>query len=630
LLGGPGPASYNRQDFLAPDRKEPRMQDSQGYRTAPDQTNPGWPPGVPYIVGNEVCERFSFYGMRAILYIHLHSLYARAAIETEAEASAKGTTHLFFAGVYALPMIGALIAERWAGKFRTILYLSLVYCAGHAVLSLYENFLWGMYLGLALIAVGSGGIKPCVSANVGDQFGKANWFRVRTVYQIFYFSVNFGSFFSTLLIPLVKDNAGDYLIRWFPGVFGGFDPERLGTSIAFGIPGVLMFIATFIFWLGRREFVHVPARPGGSIGVLDTCCSVALFLTVGHLFFTLELVGHPIEEHFADSEWAARAGLLKWSALLGISVAFLLLGLSLFAVRQRLERDDGFLAITLHVVRSHLGLGKYEGAARKGQALTNGAALARSWFWRPGVEKFGMEATEGPVAVFKIVSVFLLVAVFWSLFDQHSSTWIEQARHMDLRLWGGRDSFLGISNRTLKPSQIPALNPLLVMLLIPLVNLIYVLFDRMGIRTTPLRRVTVGMGFAALAFVVAALLQQRLDSSPPNSISVLWQVPQYLLLTIGEVLVSITGLEFAYTQAPKRMKSTVMGFWYLTISLGNVLVFYLATVQGPMTKWVSANVVRGLSEAATFFWVFAVLSGVAAVIFGVRAMFYTPKDYAQE
>src|SRR5262249_50269495 len=152
------------------------------------------------------------------------------------------------------------------GKFRTILYLSLVYCAGHAVLSLYESFLWGMYLGLALIAVGSGGIKPCVSANVGDQFGKANWFRVRTVYQIFYFSVNFGSFFSTLLIPLVKDHAGVYLVRWFPGAFGNFDPERLGTSIAFGIPGVLMFIATFIFWLGRREFVHIPPRPGGKIG----------------------------------------------------------------------------------------------------------------------------------------------------------------------------------------------------------------------------------------------------------------------------------------------------------------------------------------------------------------------------
>src|SRR5262249_26979498 len=159
-------------------------------------------------------------------------------------ASATSTVHLFIAGVYALPMIGALMADRWAGKFRTILYLSLIYCLGHAVLSGGENFLWGMYLGLALIAVGSGGIKPCVSANVGDQFGKANWDKVRTVYQIFYFSINFGSFFATLLIPFLKDSSGYWLVEAFPGLFGHLPPENLGVSVAFGVPGVLMFLAT--------------------------------------------------------------------------------------------------------------------------------------------------------------------------------------------------------------------------------------------------------------------------------------------------------------------------------------------------------------------------------------------------
>src|SRR5262249_44052487 len=136
----------------APDRKEPAMQDPQsittgtgnqpvdgngittqvppgappgrspaGYRTPPDPTNPGWPAGVPYMSGNEFCERFSYYGMRAILYTHLLSLSLRQAAEAEAKASATATIHLFMAGVYALPMIGALIADRWAGKYRTIL-----------------------------------------------------------------------------------------------------------------------------------------------------------------------------------------------------------------------------------------------------------------------------------------------------------------------------------------------------------------------------------------------------------------------------------------------------------------------------------------------------------------------------
>src|SRR3954467_295578 len=108
----------------------PIPRDAEGYRTAPDHTNTGWPPGIPYIVGNEACERFSFYGMRAILFVHLVSLYTAEVVRgglsgadeiaRAANASATSTVHLFIAGVYALPMIGALMADRWAGKFRTI------------------------------------------------------------------------------------------------------------------------------------------------------------------------------------------------------------------------------------------------------------------------------------------------------------------------------------------------------------------------------------------------------------------------------------------------------------------------------------------------------------------------------
>jgi POT family proton-dependent oligopeptide transporter len=605
----------------------------EGYRTAPDQTTTAWPPGVPYIVGNEACERFSFYGMRAILYVHLVSLYSAAAWVADADTArtyATSTVHLFIAGVYALPMIGALVADRWAGKYRTIFYVSLVYCAGHAVLSLYESLLLGMYIGLGLIAVGSGGIKPCVSANVGDQFGKGNWFRVRTVYQIFYFSINFGSFFATLLIPYLKDNAGRLLIGWFPSVFAGFSPEHLGTSVAFGVPGLLMFLATFIFWLGRRKFVHVPPKPGGKLGLLDAACSVALFLVVGHLFFTPEL----IEPVLAQAAFLPH-GVLKWIILGAVSFFFLALGLFLFQRRQRLVPDDGFLAITLHVVRSHLGLNDPEAPAparegRPGAAEDADHPLARSRFWAPAVARFGLTATEGPVAVFKIVTVFFLVSVFWALFDQHSSTWIEQATKMDLRLWGKLDSVLGIPNMELKPSQVPALNPLMVMLLIPLMNLVYHVVDSFGVKTTPLRRVTAGMVITASSFVTCALLQQLIDASPPKSVWIGWQLIQYLLITTGEVMVSITGLEFAYTQAPRKMKSTIMGFWLLTVTLGNVLVALLAEVQDDMTRWVSANIITGLSKPATFFWVFAALSGAAAVLFALRACFYTPRDYAQE
>jgi len=596
---------------LALDATQPPLS-PEGYRTAPDHRTTGWPPGVPYIIGNEACERFSYYGMRAILQVHLTALYAAAAwVETSQDATryATQTVHLFFAAVYALPMIGALIADRWAGKYRVILYLSLVYCAGHVVLSMFENALWGMYLGLGLIAVGSGGIKPCVSANVGDQFGRGNMHRIRAIYQIFYFSINFGSFFATLLIPYLRSNAGHWLIASFPEVFSGYDPLRLGSRVAFGLPGLLMFIATFVFWLGRRKFVHAPPKPGGWLGLLDAACATALFLSVGHLFATTELISAEL----------VGGSVARWAILSAISLAFLVLGLYLFVLRQRIQPDDSFLAITLHTLKQHLSGGK--DAADRTPAppsfQTDDAdnGLARSRFWRPAVERFGVAATEGPVAVFKIISVFLLVSVFWALFDQHSSTWITQAGKMDLRLWGERESFLGIPNRRLEASQVPALNPLLVMLLIPLMNILYHLFDRAGIQTTPLRRVTVGMFVTALSFVATAVLQDYIDRSPPSSVWVGWQMIQYVVVTVGEVMVSITGLEFAYTQAPKKMKSTVMGFWLLTVTLGNVLVAFLA----------------GFKDLAPvdFFWTFAGLSAAAAVIFGVRAYFYTPKDYIE-
>ena len=88
---------------------------------------------------------------------------------------------------------------------------------------------FGLSIGLGLIAMGSGGIKPCVSAHVGDQFGKTNSHLLEKVFSWFYFSINFGAFFSTLATPLLL--------------------EKYGPNVAFGIPGVLMFIATFVFWI---------------------------------------------------------------------------------------------------------------------------------------------------------------------------------------------------------------------------------------------------------------------------------------------------------------------------------------------------------------------------------------------
>ncbi len=542
------------------------------YRTAPDHEETGWPRGVPYIIGNEGCERFSFYGMKAILFVYLTQLWASDGLSGAlAERKATDIVHTFNAGVYALPMVGALLADRFWGKYPTIFWLSLVYCAGHACLALFDRDLSGFGLGLVLIAVGAGGIKPCVSAHVGDQFGRGNWHRVERVYQAFYFIINFGSMFSTLLIPAIK--------------------ERFGFSAAFALPGVLMAIATLWFWLGRNVFVHVPGRPGGTLGLIDVASGALLFLTIAAPMF-----GGGLVPAYAELSLAGR---------LSVSCAFLIAGFSVFAWRQRLAPDDGFLAVLVYSLRVKL-------SGRELPALVaptgQGDPVHLGAFWAPAVRRFGGEAAAGPPAVLRVISVFVLVSVFWALFDQHASSWVAQARDMDRRF-----EFLSLSFEVL-PEQIQAANPALVMLLVPLMAwAIYPGLEKLGIRMTPLRRMTAGMFVASLSFAIVALAQQRIDAG--ERVHAVVQLGAFVVLTVAEVMVSVTGLEFAYTQAPRRMKSLIMGFWMLTVSLGNILVALLARLED--------------LPRVQFFWTFAGLMLAAAVLFGVRAAFYRYQTYTQ-
>src|SRR5690606_1137714 len=157
------------------------------------------PRQIPYIIGNEGCERFSFYGMRNILVPFLVGSVLLAYLpESMRDGAAKDVFHTFVIGVYFFPLLGGWLSDRFFGKYNTVLWLSLVYVAGHACLALFESSRTGFYTGLFLIALGSGGIKPLVSAFVGDQFDRTNKHLAKVVYDAFYWIINFGSFFASL------------------------------------------------------------------------------------------------------------------------------------------------------------------------------------------------------------------------------------------------------------------------------------------------------------------------------------------------------------------------------------------------------------------------------------------------
>ncbi|SFJ61480.1 POT family MFS transporter [Planctomicrobium piriforme] len=453
------------------------MSEKKFLTVPPEQTT--MPAGIPYIVGNEAAERFSYYGMKAILmdFMMLSLLSAAGQPDVMGEEEATRWISNFNSAVYFFPIIGAILADWLFGKYRMILCVSLVYCAGHATLALMD-FHTGidqrtlLFWGLCLIAIGSGGIKPCVSAHVGDQFGRANSYLMPVVFGWFYFAINFGSTFSTMLTPALHES------------------KRFGPSWAFGVPGVLMGIATLVFWLGRNKFVHVPPA--------------------GNKFF---------KETFSR---------------------------------------------------------------------------------------------EGFIALANLAPLYLLIAPFWSLFDQTGSRWVGQAHDMDRRLFGFEPS----------AAQFQVVNPIMVMIFIPLFSYVIYPLMRKFFTVTPLRRIGIGLFLTVPSFLVATWIESRILANETPSIG--WQILAYALLTAAEVMVSITSLEFSYTQAPKEMKSFVMGVYLLSISLGNQ---FTSLVNSQIENSIKAE--QPILQGANYFWFFSMVMLAAAVIFAIWSPFYRGRTYIQ-
>jgi POT family proton-dependent oligopeptide transporter len=518
------------------------------------------PRQVPYIIGNEACERFSFYGMRNILTPFLVSTLLLYAPEAERAGIAKDVFHSFVIGVYFFPLLGGWLSDRYFGKYNTVLWFSLIYCAGHAMLAAFDDNRTGFYTGLFLIALGSGGIKPLVVSFVGDQFSQANKALAKIVFDAFYWTINFGSFFASLLMPIFL--------------------RSYGPAVAFGIPGILMGIATLIFWMGRKQYVRVPPTHGKD---------PHSFLNVARTALGAHAPGQ------------ARTGRVVALAGIVLAVAMLLC----WAVKPGFW-PQGFD----FVISACLSLG----ALLLFGGIGTWMQLERARGTHPD------KSVDDVRAVLRILIVFALVTPFWSLFDQKASTWILQGNEMRVphEAWWWPSWLVKV------PAQMQALNPLLVMLLIPFNNIVlYPLLRRVGFEPTALKRMGWGIAFSGVAWIVAGLIQLHIDSGASTSLA--WQALPYILLTFGEVLVSATALEFAYSQATGAMKGVIMAFWYLSVTFGNLWV--LLTNAAVRNDAVTAQIATtGMSENAFLMFFFAAFAFAAALVFALYARRYPMQD----
>lgn len=457
------------------------------------------PRSVPFIIGNEFAERFSFYGMRSILAVFLvHQFFSH---DTTAIANAKSSSinHMFSTLVYATPLLGAILADWFFGKYRVILIGSLIYTIGHFLLSMFDTSLIGFQTGLIIIAFSAGAIKSCVSANVGDQFDHSNQHLMSSIYSWFYFSINAGSMVSLALIPVIY--------------------EKYGAAWAFGVPGILMALATLIFFAGRKDYVRVPPK--------------------------------------------------------GI-------------------KKDNFVSVSIYALSCKFG---------------NKAAGKTAW--ECAEAKFGAEKVDGIKAVWRVMAVFAFIPIFWSLWDMNSAEWVLQSKELNLDL--------GVFGWKVLPSQIQTVNAVFLLTFIPIFNyIIYPLVEKSGIKLTPLRKIGAGLFITGFSFVIIALLQVQVDNGIHPS--VWWQILAFAVLSAGEVLVSITGLEYAYTQSPPSMKSTMTAIWYFTYSVGS---FFNAVVTNSIAK---GGIFSGFT-GASFFWLFAGICFVFFVVFLFISPFIKEKAY---
>ena len=486
-------------------------------------TKNGYPYSIFFIVGNEFCERFSFYGMKAILPIYLTVWLGFR------ETTATTIIHSFNFSAYFFSLFGGILSDNLLGKFRVILYLSLVYCIGNGVMSITSlpgvtgtpPHWWGMATGLMLIGIGTGGIKPCVASFGGDQFSPNEVDKISKFFAAFYFAINAGSVLSMFLTPLLRSRVH---------CFG----QDSCYPLAFGVPAFLMFIALLVFIAGSQLYRKEPARN-----------NVVL------MFFAL----------LSTSFWRSIVSLLRCEN------------------RPSSPSSTG--------AQSH-------------------------WLYR-AQDKYERGFIKDAKRVVKVFTIFMPICIFWALYDQQGSWWVYQAVMMKTE-----QNFFGWKFNIL-PEQMGLANAILILVLIPVFShFLYPTVDKCGIKFRALRKITTGMLLAMVSFIMAAILQFWMSTSgtfkaAPNDpsslvcvsgcVNVFWQLPQYFIITCAEIFLSITGLEFAYSQAPQSMKSVCQAGWLLTVAGGNLIVI-LVTLIDPVS-WINPK--------STMAWNFVLWTGIMGI-----------------
>ncbi|CAG9821728.1 unnamed protein product [Phaedon cochleariae] len=606
-----------------------------------------YPKSVFFIVSNEFCERFSYYGMRTILVIYLTNILLYS------EADAKIVYHTFTMFVYFFPVLGAILSDSYLGKFNTILYVSMIYAAGSILLALASAEPVGLpqnefsIVGLLLIAIGTGGIKPCVSAFGGDQFILPQQeMQLALFFSLFYFSINAGSLISTFLTPVLRNDVH---------CFG----QDSCFPLAFAVPGVLMIMSIVIFACGKP--IYKVKRPEGNVVVKVAKC---ITYAVRNKISSNEKKDHWMD--YAEDKYGVKL-VDDIKATLHVLVLYLPLPIFWALYDQqgsgwtfqavRMNGDIGFYTILpdqVQVVNPLLILAFiplftysiYPMLARCGllktslQRMTCGGFLAAVAFavsavvsialestypvlpspgniqlriYNPSACDLSVDAPELNLSISKVAPLgyyenkyidfqgsknvsFLLKSDCLTLAKEMEVPLEEQNAFgisftKDGHFWY-KDSVAKSEDGYPKVRTLDYMNRAITYkmdsnsLTVDAGNHSLKSVPRPGTYTIEKSDDTSLMVDLKLGGTYTVMINDdstaRISSitiTEPNSVHILWLLPQYFIITAAEIMFSITGLEFSYSQAPSTMKSLLQACFLLTTAFGNLIIVIIESAK---------------------------------------------------
>ncbi|XP_014274043.1 peptide transporter family 1 isoform X2 [Halyomorpha halys] len=651
-----------------------------------------YPKSVFFIIVNEFCERFCYYGMRGVL-----ALYLKDSLQYS-ENNATIIYHMFVMLCYFSPVFGGIMADAWLGKYNTILYVSLIYAAGNIVLSFGSVEALSIphkelsILGLILIAVGTGGIKPCVSSFGGDQFVLPQQERqLQRFFSVFYFSINAGSVLSSFLTPMLREY------------------HCLGSNedcypLAFGLPAALMIASVVIFIMGSP--MYKKNSPQGNIAIqVSGCISHAVANKIGSKENKKHWLDYA-EDRYNSKLIADIKVLLRIIYLFTPTIVFWALydqqGSKWTFQASRMNGDLGWFTIqpdqmqTLNSVLVLIFIPLFESVVypilaklrlvrTSLQKLVVGGFLAALAFLLSGILELRIQQ-ENPTlpgsgqselvlynslncsaTINGIPNVPQLPALDFLDLNGISSEPANVTLSTDCAgSWSGTlelkenkvfSYMLLIENNNLSLTQLNMTEGNNEMIKsqtsTPKLKILYTGVDQLSIlakTTDNIRNFTIDYGshqskqitmplFGWYSITVngkfiadiklkqggiyVLMLEGNLDNMTsklltvvkPNGMSMLWQIPQYVVITSAEIMFSITGLEFSYSESPDSMKSVIMSLWLLTDSFGNIIVLIIAGFK--------------LANAAYEMFLFSGLMSVVMLYFIYLACQYTYVDRSQ-